>query len=144
MADSQCVPRCGALLCGPGHRLSSLLCRPSIALLGTHLLDLYARIHSLPLSWKHRGHGHLTISWTIPGVKGDNADLPSHGYSTIRFSNEQDGRKGELDRFCSMERGFFFCAVLIMCVDCPVADALSLFLSILSTYLYLPVSRSIR
>lgn len=52
----------------------------------------------------------------LPGSKGDKADLPSLGYSTIRFSDEQDGHRGELDKFCGLERGFFFCAVLVMYV----------------------------
>lgn len=45
---------------------------------------------------------------------GSKADKPSRGYTTILFSNEQDGHRGELDRFCGMERGFFFCAVLVI------------------------------
>lgn len=46
--------------------------------------------------------------------RGDNTKLPSRGYTTIRFSNEQEGHRGELDKFCGMERGFFFCSVLVM------------------------------
>ncbi|KAF3761906.1 hypothetical protein M406DRAFT_353316 [Cryphonectria parasitica EP155] len=52
--------------------------------------------------------GLTTSTW----LKGDKPDLPTRGYSTIRFSNEQDGHRGELDKYCSMERGFFFCTVL--------------------------------
>lgn len=48
-------------------------------------------------------------------------DLPPIGYSTTRFSDEQAGHKGGLDKFCNLERTFFFCAVLMMWVipQCP-------------------------
>ncbi|ROW03653.1 hypothetical protein VPNG_07221 [Cytospora leucostoma] len=36
------------------------------------------------------------------------------GYTTIGFSNEQDGQRGELDKYCNMERGFYFVAVAII------------------------------
>ncbi|KAJ4393484.1 hypothetical protein N0V93_002696 [Gnomoniopsis smithogilvyi] len=54
--------------------------------------------------------GLTSSTWS----KGDKVNLPSRGYSTIRFSDEQDGHRGELDKFCGLERGFFFCAVLII------------------------------
>lgn len=50
----------------------------------------------------------------MTGSIGDKSNIPSRGYTTIRFSNEQDGHRGELDKFCGMERGFFFCSVLVM------------------------------
>lgn len=54
---------------------------------------------------------------------GDKANPPPRGYTTNGFSNEQEGHRGQLDKFCAMERGFFFCAVLIMCVVfLPIAN----------------------
>lgn len=47
---------------------------------------------------------------------GGQATLPPRGYTTIGFSNEPDGYEGGLDNFCGLERGFFVCAVLLMCV----------------------------
>ncbi|ROW03217.1 hypothetical protein VSDG_01214 [Cytospora chrysosperma] len=46
--------------------------------------------------------------------KGDNFSLPAHGYTTIRFSNEQDGHRGELDKYCGMEQGFYFVAIAMI------------------------------
>ncbi|PSR76833.1 hypothetical protein BD289DRAFT_168201 [Coniella lustricola] len=66
--------------------------------------------------------GLTTSIWS----KGDKADLPSRGYSTIRFSNEQDGHRGELDKYCSMERGFYFCTVLTI-----LAFVISMILSVM-------------
>lgn len=56
---------------------------------------------------------------TIPVTLGDKPNKPIRGYTTIRFSNEEDGHRGELDKFCSLERGSYFCAILIMCVKPP-------------------------
>lgn len=49
-----------------------------------------------------------------PARGGDGRASPSRGYTTVGFSNEQDGQRGELDKYCSMERGFYFVAVAIM------------------------------
>jgi hypothetical protein len=46
----------------------------------------------------------------------DRPEGPKPGYSTIRFSNEAGGAKGELDRFCAFERTFYFIAIGFMSV----------------------------
>ncbi|KAH8904229.1 hypothetical protein BR93DRAFT_131944 [Coniochaeta sp. PMI_546] len=38
-------------------------------------------------------------------------DKPSYGYTTIRFSDEAPGHKGELDRYCAFERSVYFIAI---------------------------------
>lgn len=50
------------------------------------------------------------------GSIGDKTSGPSRGYTTTQFSNEQDGHRGQLDKYCGLERGFFFCSGLLMCV----------------------------
>ncbi|ROW03121.1 hypothetical protein VMCG_05688 [Cytospora schulzeri] len=55
--------------------------------------------------------GGLTIAIS---KKGDNLKLPSHGYTTIQFSNQQDGHHGELDKYCGMEQGFYFVAIAMI------------------------------
>lgn len=55
----------------------------------------------------------------IPVAPGDKPNRPIRGYTTVRFSNEKDGHRGELDRFCRLERGFYFCAILTMYVKPP-------------------------
>ncbi|KAL7622560.1 hypothetical protein AAE478_008067 [Parahypoxylon ruwenzoriense] len=39
---------------------------------------------------------------------GDAPDDPPDGYSTIRFGDKERDRKGLLDKYCSLERGFYF------------------------------------
>ncbi|KAI5856715.1 hypothetical protein GGS23DRAFT_588843 [Durotheca rogersii] len=45
---------------------------------------------------------------------GDAPDLPREGFDTIRFGNKERGEKGQLDRYCSMERGFYCIAVALV------------------------------
>ncbi|KAI1631445.1 hypothetical protein F4809DRAFT_166226 [Biscogniauxia mediterranea] len=44
---------------------------------------------------------------------GDAPDQPSPGYSTIRFGDGKD-KKGELDRYCAIERGFFDITLILV------------------------------
>ncbi|KAL1862620.1 hypothetical protein Daus18300_008417 [Diaporthe australafricana] len=37
-------------------------------------------------------------------------------YNTTGFSNRQDNTKGKMDRYCGMERAFYFIAIAVMCV----------------------------
>lgn len=57
---------------------------------------------------------HLLTFTTVK--KGDKPSLLDGGYNTIGFSNEQSGHRGELDRYCGMEKGIYFVAVSIMYV----------------------------
>ncbi|EJT80807.1 hypothetical protein GGTG_00801 [Gaeumannomyces tritici R3-111a-1] len=41
----------------------------------------------------------------------DSREAPKTGYSSIRFSNQFGGSKGELDRYCALSRGFFIIVV---------------------------------
>ncbi|OIW25062.1 hypothetical protein CONLIGDRAFT_80699 [Coniochaeta ligniaria NRRL 30616] len=41
----------------------------------------------------------------------DRPDKPGYGYTTIRFSDEMQGHKGELDRYCAFERSVYFIAI---------------------------------
>ncbi|KUI53544.1 hypothetical protein VP1G_00936 [Cytospora mali] len=50
----------------------------------------------------------------IPVKKGDSRTLPALGYTTISFSNEQGGHRGELDKYCGMERAFYSIAIAII------------------------------
>ncbi|KUI70017.1 hypothetical protein VM1G_05485 [Cytospora mali] len=43
--------------------------------------------------------------------KGDSRTLPALGYTTIGFSNEQDGHRGALDKYCGMEQAFYSIAI---------------------------------
>ncbi|KAJ9151296.1 hypothetical protein NKR23_g3146 [Pleurostoma richardsiae] len=45
---------------------------------------------------------------------GDAPNSPKPGYTTVRFSDESGGQRGELDRFCGMERSFYFVAVVFI------------------------------
>jgi hypothetical protein len=51
----------------------------------------------------------------------DRPEGPKPGYTTIRFSNEAGGMKGELDRFCAFERTFYFIAIGFMSVISTLA-----------------------
>ncbi len=52
-----------------------------------------------------------TASNSVPDGPGDQANHPSVGCSTVRFSNEGPGQKGELDKFCAFERSYYFIAI---------------------------------
>ncbi|KAH9885498.1 hypothetical protein F4778DRAFT_787160 [Xylariomycetidae sp. FL2044] len=45
---------------------------------------------------------------------GDAPDDPPEGYNTIRFSDGKNGDKGLLDRYCALERGFYFIAIAMV------------------------------
>lgn len=51
---------------------------------------------------------------TLSDEKGDAYNKPAPGYSTVRFSNGGPGEKGQLDRYCALERTYYFVAVAIM------------------------------
>ncbi|KAI1777254.1 hypothetical protein F4818DRAFT_342145 [Hypoxylon cercidicola] len=44
----------------------------------------------------------------------DAPDEPPEGYQTVRFGNGDLGIKGELDKYCTLERGFYFIAVALV------------------------------
>ncbi|KAL8393078.1 hypothetical protein RB599_005551 [Gaeumannomyces hyphopodioides] len=44
----------------------------------------------------------------------DSKEAPRPGYTSIRFSNQFGGNKGELDRYCALSRGFFIIAVALV------------------------------
>ncbi|KAK3682492.1 hypothetical protein B0T22DRAFT_285695 [Podospora appendiculata] len=49
---------------------------------------------------------------TRSDFSGDDApNKPAYGYTTIRFSDQENGHKGELDRFCAFEQSYYFIAV---------------------------------
>lgn len=43
---------------------------------------------------------------------GDTADNPTKGYDTVRFGSGDE--KGELDHFCSLEKGYFFITIALL------------------------------
>lgn len=99
----------GVLLCQYLYCLSAIIHRPPVKLLRPHNVNLYE-----PLASAYLSGGKMLTLFAVPGSKGDKPDSPARGFTTIRFSNEQDGHRGQLDQYCSMERGFFFCTVLTM------------------------------
>ncbi|KAI0601012.1 hypothetical protein F4775DRAFT_476397 [Biscogniauxia sp. FL1348] len=46
-------------------------------------------------------------------LDGDAPDQPPEGYSTIRFGDGKD-KKGELDRYCAIEKGFFDITLILV------------------------------
>lgn len=44
----------------------------------------------------------------------DAKEAPRPGYTSIRFSNQFGGNKGELDRYCALSRGFFIIAIALV------------------------------
>lgn len=46
--------------------------------------------------------------------KGDKPDEPPDGYDTIRFGSSSRDNKGMLDKFCALERAYYFISVAIM------------------------------
>ena len=46
--------------------------------------------------------------------QGDAPDKPPPGYTTVRFSDESPLHKGQLDKYCALERSFYFIAVAIV------------------------------
>lgn len=45
---------------------------------------------------------------------GDKARSPKPGFTTIGFSDGSDGKRGELDKYCGLERSFYFVAIAIL------------------------------
>ncbi|KAK3332097.1 hypothetical protein B0T19DRAFT_94575 [Cercophora scortea] len=41
----------------------------------------------------------------------DAPNKPDPGYTTVRFSDQENGHKGELDRFCAFEQSYYFIAI---------------------------------
>jgi hypothetical protein len=55
---------------------------------------------------KHRfAHPRLLVT------ANDQPNYPLPGYTTIRFSDESPGQRGELDSMCAYERSFYFVAI---------------------------------
>lgn len=55
------------------------------------------------------------VSWSLtytPDKSGDTADNPTKGYDTVRFGSGDE--KGELDHFCSLEKGYFFITIALL------------------------------
>ncbi|AEO64286.1 uncharacterized protein THITE_2110271 [Thermothielavioides terrestris NRRL 8126] len=51
--------------------------------------------------------GGMTRSNYLPG---DRPNFPSYGYTTIRFSDESPGQRGELDYLCGLDRSYYVIA----------------------------------
>ncbi|CAJ2505148.1 Uu.00g125420.m01.CDS01 [Anthostomella pinea] len=47
-------------------------------------------------------------------VRGDAPDDPPPGYTTIRFGDGPHDGKGLLDRYCTLERGFYFISITLV------------------------------
>ena len=54
-----------------------------------------------------------TVAYLTPAtvLPGDEPNYPAGGYTTVRFSDEGPGQKGELDKFCAFERSYYFIAI---------------------------------
>lgn len=52
----------------------------------------------------------------------DKPNEPPKGYDTIRFGNSSSDHKGMLDKFCALERAYYFISIAIMWVS-PAAPS---------------------
>jgi hypothetical protein len=52
-------------------------------------------------------------------LPGDRPNFPSYGYTTIRFSDESPGQRGELDYLCGLDRSYYVIANTLMSVSLP-------------------------
>ena len=49
-----------------------------------------------------------------PDDPDDKPRYPKKGFTTVGFSDGSKGQRGELDKYCGLERSFYFVGVAIM------------------------------